>query len=236
LILKFQRKPKNMTILASKTHNPAMGAQTVIKGVLDVLSLRLNQYDSILPLCNEIEVGSCVLNEDSRIRFDVGIEMFRRGYSRSGSLITIGNYAQNFPDMPMTIAEVMKKYAIERGIPTSAIIKEENSLDTVGNAFFTKRDIMRPQRWKSLVVVTSEYHVPRVRDIFGFIYGNDYLIDVVGTQSALNDDPTIIEREKRSLEIFKNTFKGITPGDDTAISERMPSHKLYPTVLPPRIS
>jgi hypothetical protein len=223
--------------LVTKPHNPELGTQTVIKGVLGKLSLRLNQYDSILPLSYEIEVGSCALKEDSRIRLDVGIELFRHGYSRSGTLITIGNYSRSFPNAPVTIAEVMKRYAIERGIPTKAIIKEENSLDTAGNAFFTKRDIMCPRRWKSLAVVTSRYHMARVRYIFGFIYGKDYLIDVVGTESVLNDDSNQIAHEKRNLKIFNDTFKGIIPGDDTAISQRMFStHKLYPRYLPPRIS
>ena len=60
----------------------------------------------------------------------------------------------------------MRDYCIKLGVPPDKIIIELNSRDTVGDAFFSKQNILIGRGWKNLLVVTSDYHVKRTLIVF----------------------------------------------------------------------
>ena len=75
-------------------------------------------------------------------------------------------------------------------------------------------------------MVTSNYHVERTREIFDFIYGPDFFINIYGAEVSY-DDSTIAD-ELSSIEIFRKTFVGINKGDNRMILERLrESHPFY---------
>ena len=55
-------------------------------------------------------------------------------------------------------------------IPKGDILKESSSYDTVGNGYFSAMLHAVPAGWKNIVVVTSEFHMPRSKAIFDAIY------------------------------------------------------------------
>ena len=57
------------------------------------------------------------------------------------------------------------------GVPDDRIQVEALSYDTIGNAYLTKLVHVDPAGWRKLVVITSEFHMPRSRDIFEWVYG-----------------------------------------------------------------
>jgi uncharacterized SAM-binding protein YcdF (DUF218 family) len=62
-------------------------------------------------------------------------------------------------------------HLISRGVPPGRIQVEATSYDTIGNAYFSKLLHADPAGWRDLIVVTSEFHMPRSRSIFEWIYG-----------------------------------------------------------------
>ncbi|MBC8167085.1 MAG: YdcF family protein [Bryobacteraceae bacterium] len=44
------------------------------------------------------------------------------------------------------------------------------SLDTIGNAWFSKVLHVDPAGWRSMLIITSEFHMQRTRAIFEWIY------------------------------------------------------------------
>lgn len=60
-------------------------------------------------------------------------------------------------------AEAMKKYLAGKGI--KEIILEKKSKDTWSNAINT-RELVNEKKWKSVIVITSDYHMERVKKIF----------------------------------------------------------------------
>lgn len=64
---------------------------------------------------------------------------------------------------PYTEAMAMKEYLVERGLPASRIIEEQNSSDTLQNMEFCSAmmDDLFPGVEKSAVIITSGYHVFR---------------------------------------------------------------------------
>jgi hypothetical protein len=62
-------------------------------------------------------------------------------------------------------------YLLSRGVPSERIQVEAISYDTVGNAYFAKLLHVDPAGWHDLIVITSEFHMPRSRAIFEWVFG-----------------------------------------------------------------
>ena len=154
------------------------------------------------------------------------------GYGEAPVLVTCGwDYRD---DSEIRIAEAMSQHAIQHLLmDKSQIITEPHSRDTVGDAVFTKRNLVNPYRWRSVLVVTTNYHVNRTREIFSFIYGRN--VDVAGAESP--DSAALVTSEAKSLEAFRSTFNGVPAGNDEAIYQRLrTAHPFYNGEVYPAIS
>ncbi len=164
------------------------------------------------------------LGEETKKRTDRSIDLYLEGATRS---LTMSGLRDNKePESPTSHAEAMKRYAHSCGVSEEAIFKEEHSLDTTGQAFFIKRDIIIPNEFQRLAVISSDYHMERVKAEFDFMFGGNYSIDYFSIDGFSTDQ--LLEDERRKIEYFNLFFKGINQADDSAIAERLFSrHALY---------
>ncbi|MBI4116247.1 YdcF family protein [Candidatus Pacearchaeota archaeon] len=170
----------------------------------------MDEYDSVIVLSYRHNNG--VITDQSKNRVDLGIRLYSESEARS--LCFSGK-----------AAKAMESYAKENGFE-GRILLEDSSEDTVGNALFTKLEFSRNEKWKNLLVVSSDYHISRVKKIFNFVYAEKFNLDFFG--SAGNFPPKDEKSEAEKLEIFLSFFHGIKPGDDMAIIGRLTkSHELY---------
>jgi hypothetical protein len=197
---------------------PALSLEALINGA------NKNSRDNTIIL-------SCTLNpdqtlqEEAKKRVDKGIELYDEWLC---SMLTMsGGYAEN-SCRDVSHAEAMLRYAAAKGVPLDDILKEEKSLDTVGQAFFTKREILVPRNWADIIVVSSDYHLHRVKFIFGFILGDDFKVEYEGVDTGLLYDAKTSEEEFSKTRGFVETFKGVMPGNDEQIKEALfTRHPLY---------
>jgi len=162
--------------------------------------------------------------EQGKKRVNVAIQEYLNG--NTNYLIMSGGFSQK--EKPITQAEAMKVYAISQGIKKEEIILEEESLETVAQAAFTKKRIIVPNNWKNITVVSSNYHLPRVKGIFDFVYGDNFKINYFEADSELDNDIPTLTNEVKSLMTFISTFRGIERGDTENILTRLyESHPIY---------
>lgn len=179
------------------------------------------EFDCIIVLANEMDrLGK--LNEESLNRLNYGAQQFFK--KRSNTIISCGwDYRK---DSDLVIAEVFRDYFLSSGIPKKHLITEINSRDTVGDAFFSKINIVKKRNWKKILVVTSHYHVKRTKMIFDFIYGSNYLIKVESSDEISSNN--LLQKESKSINVFKSTFKGVLSGNDSKIFKKIrESHPFY---------
>ena len=131
-------------------------------------------------------------------------------------------------DVPLSEAEVMRRYCIANGVPDDEAILEPRSLDTVGNALFTRRIVDSIKSVEAIYVVSSCYHTERIKYIFGMCYGDEYNLNFDHCHFSENPKPP--EKERASLARARDFFAEIRPGDADAIEEKLfAEHDLYKT-------
>lgn len=116
---------------------------------------------------------------------------------------------------PRTEAAVMRDYALSVGLPANRIIEETESLDTFGNALFTKR-ITEQQGWRRLMVVSTAYHLRIGEAAFRHIMGPGYDILPVASGDPLPTQDQISYERAAKLTV-RNIVNSTQPGDDEAI-------------------
>jgi len=116
-------------------------------------------------------------------------------------------------------SEAMAQYAMQRGVPREKIAIQDFSSDTVGESYFVKEMVLLPNRLLDNIVVSSDYHIPRVIEIYTKILGERFLTSYVGVPIVLDNAQETEEYEKESLEIFRGQFGQVIDGDSAAIEE-----------------
>jgi len=77
----------------------------------------------------------------------------------------------NEKGLPVWESEASALYMISKHqIAVGNIFMETSSYDTIGNAYFARTSFCEVFRWKKLLVITSEFHMPRTRAIFDWIF------------------------------------------------------------------
>lgn len=95
----------------------------------------------------------------------------------SNKIIVCGRWSINWDikgiTPPTTEAEEMKKFLLSLGVADEDVIKEEWSRDTIGNAYFAKIKIIKPNNFKTILVVCSDFHLKRAQFLFQKIFNDE---------------------------------------------------------------
>lgn len=95
-----------------------------------------------------------VFSGDNGPRTEKGVELIKEGLG--DYLILSGGKVYD----DVTMAELMKDHAIKLGVSEDKILLDNEASTTHENALFTK-DIVEEHNFKSIIVVTSEFHSRR---------------------------------------------------------------------------
>ena len=108
--------------------------------------------DAIVVLAGGVgESGKAGEGYQERIKH--AVDLYQAGFSPH--VIISSGYTYVFKE-----AEVMKELAIAHGVPAAAILLETKAANTFENASFVER-ILREHGWRTIVLVSSPYHMRR---------------------------------------------------------------------------
>lgn len=112
----------------------------------------------------------------------------------------------------------MREYIIRKGIKSDSLIAEDQSQDTVSNAYFIKESILKVQGWRQIAVVTCKAHAPRMNLIFSHVLGPGY--EVLSYPTSEPSSQAYRAREAIGLVAVTGLLEGLEPGDGAALSTR----------------
>lgn len=177
--------------------------------------------DAIVVLGGGVEEDGA-LTWASCTRVAQAAEVYRAGVAPR--LILSGRCSLSQDSEPdVTEASAMADLAVLLGVPREAMYLEEESRDTLGNAYFTRERLLEPNGWRRIRVVTSDFHLSRAAWVFRKILGGEYDFSFVSAFSGL-DPGELIERvlEECRVSIFLNEWlQAVQEGDDEAIDRLM---------------
>lgn len=189
--------------------------------------------DAIVVLGTSLEPdGSLPLH--ARQRVERAAQVYARGVAPR--VVFSGHCSLHDERPACSEASAMAAHARALGVPDAAIALEEESRDTIGNAYFVRRRHLEPNGWTAIRVVTSDFHVPRTAWVFEKVMGPR--VDVSFSPATTELDATVIAARARAegdITTFLMEWIGpIAPGDEAAIErliwQEHPAYAASPAV------
>lgn len=125
-----------------------------------------------------------------------------------------GRWLSATEDFIRTEAEIGKRYILQ-AVPDATVIKEDISVELVGNYAFSKPLIMALNPDKA-VIFTTELLEERTELITKRIFASDVPYEIRYLPDTVTNRTNSSDREQHALELFMNLFAGIEDGDDAA--------------------
>lgn len=160
----------------------------------------------------------------ARARVERAVEVFQGGIAPRMIMSGLCGLMQPVPEV--SEAAAMAAYAVELGVPRQALLLEEESRDTLGNAYFTRERLLEPNGWSSIRVVTSDFHLSRAAWVFRKVLGGRYDFSFVSAASGFSPRE-LIDRavEECRILIFLNEWlQALEEADDAAL-DRLIAHE-----------
>jgi hypothetical protein len=110
---------------------------------------------------------------------------------------------------PITEARAGARYLLQQGVDSARLLIEECSLDSIGNAYFSLVVHAIPHGFRRILVITSEFHMPRIEAIFRWVYslpgpGEPCTVDVEEVPNVGIDEQSLQAREAKECAGLKD--------------------------------
>lgn len=176
------------------------------------------------------------LPENAKKKLRKAWQIFKK--QKKAKILVCGKYSFLYPKNKIpkiTEAEAMRDYLLKLGVPRQSIYLEKKSKDTIGNAYYAKKLFFIPKKEKKAIVVTSDFHLERVKFIFKKIFGKNYQLKFVTVPSPSRNKKRekIAKRQKMLLEKTKEILSKMEPGDHNFLKGKLYKIKYYKEKRPP---
>ena len=154
------------------------------------------------------------LDKETLARIELAIELYKK--KEFDFIITSGRDYKGNSDIKIgeAVAEIIKdQYSIAK----NKVLVDVLSRDTVGDAFFLRRNLITPHGINSITVVTTNYHVQRTDMIFKKFFLPNISVTTVGAKIALDNLEELLVHEKKSYLAFLTTFEKVDLSNDNAV-------------------
>jgi uncharacterized SAM-binding protein YcdF (DUF218 family) len=106
------------------------------------------------------------------------------------------------------VVELMEHDLTERGVPKEKIVPCVHDADNTHEEAVALVRLVVTQRWKSVIIVTSNYHTRRARYIFSHVFPSSIAISVAGARDG-DFDPEKWWESRKSIKLFSRELVGL---------------------------
>jgi len=129
-------------------------------------------------------------------------ELYRQGVAG----IVVGSGRRLRPNAGMS--ELMEHDLVERGVPKDKILRFAHDADSTSEEASELAHFAAGHKWKSVVVVTSNYHTRRARYILEKVFPPGIAVSVAGARDG-DFDPERWWEKRKSVKIFARELVGM---------------------------
>jgi uncharacterized SAM-binding protein YcdF (DUF218 family) len=106
------------------------------------------------------------------------------------------------------IVELMEHDLTERGVPKERVVRCVHDADNTREEAVALARLAVAQHWKSVVIVTSNYHTRRARYIFSRVFPSSIAISVASARDG-DFDPEKWWESRKSVKLFSREVVGL---------------------------
>jgi len=106
------------------------------------------------------------------------------------------------------IAELMEHDLIERGVPKDKIVRLTHDADSTEEEAEALKKLVKERKWKSVIVVTSNYHTRRARYIFHKVFPQGVQSRVASARDG-DFDPQHWWEKRKPIKELTHEFAGM---------------------------
>jgi uncharacterized SAM-binding protein YcdF (DUF218 family) len=106
------------------------------------------------------------------------------------------------------VSELMEHDLVERGVPKDKIIRFTQDADSTKEEAEAVKKLAEEHHWKSLVIVTSNYHTRRARYIFQKVFPDRIAVTVASARDG-DFDPERWWEKRKSIKLFGRELIGM---------------------------
>lgn len=106
------------------------------------------------------------------------------------------------------ISELLEHDLIERGVPKEHILRLAHDADGTREEAVALEKLVEDHKWKSIVVVTSNYHTRRVRYIFQGVFPPSVAVTVASAHDG-DFEPDRWWEKRKSIKLFARELLGM---------------------------
>lgn len=106
------------------------------------------------------------------------------------------------------ISELLEHDLIERGVPKEHILRLAHDADGTREEAVALEKLVEDHKWKSIVVVTSNYHARRVRYIFQGVFPPSVAVTVASAHDG-DFEPDRWWEKRKSIKLFARELLGM---------------------------
>jgi uncharacterized SAM-binding protein YcdF (DUF218 family) len=106
------------------------------------------------------------------------------------------------------IAELMEHDLIERGVPKDKIVRLTHDAGNTEEEAEALKKVVKERKWKSVIVVTSNYHTRRARYIFHKVFPQGVEVRVASARDG-DFDPQHWWEKRKSIKELTHEFAGM---------------------------
>jgi uncharacterized SAM-binding protein YcdF (DUF218 family) len=100
-------------------------------------------------------------------------------------------------------AELMEHDLIERGVPKEKILRYPHDAENTREEAETLAKLAAQKNWKSVIIVTSNYHTRRTRYIFRRVFPGNISVSIAGARDGDFDPERWYEKRKSIKELAR---------------------------------
>lgn len=168
--------------------------------------------------------GGKVLNNEPSAHFlarTMGALAYYEAHNDSEDIIFFvsGRWLNATEEYTLTEAEIGKRY-IQAAVPDAVVVKEDISVELIGNYAFSK-PLIQSLKPDKTVIFTTELLRERTELLLQRIFANDLPYIVEYLPDTVTDAPSTAIREVQAVELVRNLFAGIPDGDDAAFRDKL---------------
>lgn len=154
------------------------------------------------------------------LRLKVAVDYYQQNHSSEDiAFLVTGRWTSTTESFELTEAEAGKRFILDK-IPGAVVIKEDISVELIGNYAFSKPLIgaLGPDK---VIIFTAEFMHDRNKQIASKIFADSFSYEFRVITKDLSDNEQMVEKERQASILFRNLFGEVRDGDDSAVRDKL---------------